>query len=190
MKKRYLEIGPLPTGRIEGFETLDIMEGPDVDHVCDASKPLPFQDGTFHLIHASHILEHIPWYKTEETLREWVRILRPGGILELWVPDGLKIIWVLIEAETGLTKAIPDDWDVFNPKKDPFLWVNGRLMYGAKLDYPSWHRAIFTPKYLRELFERVGLSHVREMSLSEVRSGKHGWINLGIRGMKGELPKH
>lgn len=42
------------------------------------------------LLYASHVLEHIPWYKTEEVLREWVRVLKPGGVLEVWVPDRLK----------------------------------------------------------------------------------------------------
>ena len=195
MQRRCLEIGSAPTGRIEGFETLDIVEGPGVDHVCDASKPLPFQDDTFDLIYASHILEHIPWYMTEDTLRKWVRVLKPGGVLEVWVPDGLKICENLVLAEyEGINLIDFDGWYKFNPRKDPYVWAAGRIFtYGdgtGNPNHPNWHRAIFTPRYLKELFERVGLTHIREMDLSEVRSGKHGWINLGVRGMKRELPKH
>ena len=62
-----------------------------MDYVYDAGKPLPFEDNTFDLVYASHVLEHIPWYKVEEVVKEWVRILKPGGVLEVWVPDGLKI---------------------------------------------------------------------------------------------------
>ena len=154
--QRYLEIGP-GNEMMPGFETLNIVGGLNVDYVFDAAKPLPFGDNTFDLIYASHILEHIPWYNTEEVLKEWVRILKPGGQLEVWVPDGLKICKVLIEAEQGLITKSPDDWDMFNPRKDPFIWVNGRLIYGARPDYPSWHRAIFTPRYLKELFNMLGL---------------------------------
>ena len=180
---RCLEIG-CGGSRLLGFETLNIVGGPNVDYIYDAAKPLPFKDNTFDLIYASHVLEHIPWYKTEEVLKEWVRILKPGGQLEVWVPDGLKICRVLIEAESGLTKTIPDDWDIFNPRHDPFLWVNGRLIYGARLDYPSWHRAIFSPRYLEKLFGRVGLGNVKIMDSSEVRGYNHGWINLGVKGIK------
>ncbi len=181
--QRYLEIGP-GNERIPEFETLNIIGGPNVDYVLDAAKPLPFKGNTFNVIYASHVLEHIPWYETEEVLEHWVRILKSGGHLEVWVPDGLKICKFLIEFEKDSTKTVPDDWSVLNPRKDPFIWVNGRLMYGARSDYPSVHRAIFTPRYLKELFERTGLINVREMDRSEIRGEDHGWINLGVKGTK------
>lgn len=194
MKQRYLEIGS-GEKRIDGFETLNVVEGPDVDHVCDASKPLPFQDGTFDLIYASHILEHIPWYMTEDTLREWVRVLKSGGVLEVWVPDGLKICETLVLAEYEGTNLIDlDGWYKFNQRKDPCVWAAGRIFtYGdgtGNPDHPNWHRAFFTPRYLKELFEHIGLVHVRQMDPPEARGRKHGWITLGVRGIKNELPKH
>lgn len=53
--------------------------------VCqDLSKPLPFEDESFDLIIASHILEHVPnWWKT---FNECARILKVGGVLEVYVP--------------------------------------------------------------------------------------------------------
>lgn len=180
---RYLEIGS-GNKKIPGFETLDIIGGKNIDYVLDVARPLPFENDTFDLIHASHVLKHIPWFKTEEVLKEWVRILKPGGQLEVWVPDGMKACTVLLETELGSRTTIPDEWALLNPRRDPFLWVNGRLFYGARSDYPSWHKAIFTPRYLKELFVRVGLMDVREMDRSEVRGYDHGWINLGVKGAK------
>ena len=89
-ENRRLEIGPGGSG-IPGFETLDVVGGRDVDYVSDASKQLPFADSTFRVVYASHVLEHIPWYQIDQVLEEWVRILRSGGRLEAWVPNGLKI---------------------------------------------------------------------------------------------------
>jgi SAM-dependent methyltransferase len=188
MKQRYLEIGP-GDERIEGFETLNIFRGPGVDHVCDASKPLPFKDNAFDLIYASHVLEHIVWYQTEAALREWIRILKPGGVLEVWVPDGLKICQTLLNYElNGISDIDKDGWYRLNPRKDPYVWVNGRIFtYGdgtGNPNHPNWHRAIFTLGYLKELFERVGFINVREMECSEVRGYDHGWINLGVKGTK------
>ena len=187
--QRFLEIGP-GSQRLPGFETLDIVGGPNVDYVWDASKRLPFKDNTFDLIYASHVLEHIPWYKTEEVLKEWVRVLKPGGILEIWVPDGLKICKALVDYELSGTKEAMerDGWYKFNPEKNFYLWVNGRLFtYGNGTGnpcHPNWHRALFTAKYLKECLERAGLVDVRELDRSEVRGYDHGWINLGIRGRK------
>jgi len=100
------------------------------------------------------------------------------------VPDGLKICKVLVEAENGLRTSIPDGWTMLNPKGSPFLWVNGRIFYGARKDYPSWHKALFTPKYLLEVYSSVGFVEVQQMDRSEVRGYDHGWINLGVRGQK------
>jgi len=186
--ERYLEIGP-GNERIDDFETLNIVGESNVDYVYDVAKALPFKDNTFDLIYASHILEHIPWYKTEEVLKEWGKILKPGGQLEVWVPDGVKICETLLKAELeGVNLTEKDGWYKFNPRQDPCVWAAGRIFtYGngtGNPTHPNWHRAIFTPRYLKELFNLTGLVNVREMDHSEVRGYDHGWINLGVKGTK------
>ena len=183
MQRRCLEIGS-GNKRIQGFETLDITYGRNIDYVLDASKPLPFKDNTFDIVHASHVLEHIPWYKVEKTLKEWTRIMKHAGQLEVWVPDGLKICNVVVDAEQHLLETIPDDWCVRNPENSPYVWAAGRLFWGANPGYPSWHRAFFTPQFLKTLFEKIGLMEIRQLESEEVRGYDHGWINLGMVGTK------
>ena len=38
-------------------------------------------------IYACHVLEHIPRPEVVPTLREWRRVLKPGGLLRVAVPD-------------------------------------------------------------------------------------------------------
>lgn len=184
---RCLEIGS-GNKRIPGFETLDILGGQNIDYVFDAAKQLPFKNGVFDLIYSSHILEHIPWYQTERVLKEWMRILKNKGQLEIYVPNGLKICDALLRAEEGVNMISKDGWCKFNPREDPYIWVAGRIFtYGdgtGNPNHPNWHRAIFTPKYLKELFERVGLVNIKEIDHSEVRGYDHGWINFGLKGIK------
>lgn len=188
-KHRQLEIGP-GKNRIPGFETLNIVNGDQVDYICDASKPLPFSNNTFDLIYASHILEHTVWYQTNLVLREWVRVLKPGGTLEVWVPDGLKICQAFVDAELySIDYYIKlDGWYRFNPEKDPCKWAAGRLFtYGdgsSNLQHANWHRSIFSSRYLQSLFTLAGLKQVRVMESSEVRGADHGWISLGVIGIK------
>lgn len=187
-KNRQLEIGP-GDKRLDGFETLNIMAEWNVDYIIDATRKLPFKENTFQLIYASHILEHVAWYQTERTLREWVRVLEPRGTLEVWVPNGLEICRVFVDYETtGEDRTHLDGWYRFNPEKDPCKWASGRIFtYGdgtGKSAHPNWHRAVFSPRYLEKLFETVGLTEVRQMELSEVRGHNHGWINLGFQGTK------
>jgi SAM-dependent methyltransferase len=186
--RRRLEIGPGPE-RLPGFESLNIVPGRAVDYVLDATKPLPFPDATFDLIYASHIIEHVAWYQVGVVLREWVRILKPGGHLEIWTPDGLKIVKAYVAAEEhGSTEFHEDNWWRYNERKDPCLWANGRIFtYGdgtGDPHHPNWHRSLFSERHLRSLMHEAGLTALRRMDRSEVRGHDHGWINLGISGTK------
>jgi SAM-dependent methyltransferase len=50
----------------------------------DATRMEGIPDGIFHTVYASHILEHLPDYKS--ALKNWWRILRSGGHLIILVP--------------------------------------------------------------------------------------------------------
>jgi SAM-dependent methyltransferase len=185
-RNRKLEIGPGPRP-VPGFETLNVVTGPGVTYVGDASR-LAFPDGTFSVVYASHIIEHIPWYQVEGALVEWARVLATGGRLEVWTPNGFKIAKAFVEAEeTGSTEFHQDGWWRFNNDKDPCRWMSGRMFSygdGSGGNHPNWHRSLFSPRYLMHLFESVGLVDVHEMDRSRVRGNDHGWINLGVRGTK------
>lgn len=53
--------------------------------------PLELPDNSVDEIRASHIFEHIGHHFSEKVLTQWVRVLKPGGLLKLAVPD-LEII--------------------------------------------------------------------------------------------------
>lgn len=50
-----------------------------------AGETLPYPDGYFDLVTAWHVIEHVPDVAT--TLREWSRVLKPGGVLVMETPD-------------------------------------------------------------------------------------------------------
>lgn len=191
---RCLEIGP---GKkpIPGFETLNLSkeertEG-SADHVGDA-RYLPFSNNTFDIVYSSHCIEHIQWYQVEKTISEWSRVVKPGGSLEVWTLNGYAILKSLVEyEETGEWNGpLLNEWknkkilEMIN--NNPYLWASGRIMsYPRSGDYDSnLHRVIITPKFLKNCFEKAGLTDVRYMDRSEVRGYDHGWINLGVCGVK------
>jgi SAM-dependent methyltransferase len=68
--------------RFAKYETADLfMEG--VDHKVDIQH-LPFEDGTYDFVFASHVLEHIR--DDRKAIKEIRRVLRPKGIAVLPVP--------------------------------------------------------------------------------------------------------
>lgn len=186
---RRLEIGP-GRRRLEGFETLDVVRGKHVDHVGDA-RALPFPDGTFELIYASHVIEHIPWYESATALAEWVRVLTPGGALEVWTVNALYIAQALVHLEEtgqwiGPTLG-PGSWKDVWIQGNPYLWMTGRVFCYSKSGRagdPFWHRAWFTPRSLASAMQRAGLVDVQPLDRSQVRGKDHGVINLGMTGTK------
>lgn len=187
-KNRKLEIGP-GIERIPGFETVNIVWSGNVDYIADATRKLPFSDCTFDIIYASHILEHIPWYKIKKVIKELNRIVAPSGFVEIWVPNGLLIAKTFVDAEDGNINNIEKDgWYKFNEEKDPCIWANGRIFsYGdgtGSRNDPNWHFTIFSPRFLESLLKESGFVDIEQLDRSSVRGYDHGWINLGFRGRK------
>ena len=69
----------------EGFVNVDIRPGPNVDVVLDVDhQPLPCGDESMNAVLASHVFEHLA--HLERVLGEIDRVLKVGGILEVYVP--------------------------------------------------------------------------------------------------------
>jgi predicted SAM-dependent methyltransferase len=74
--------------RAEGWTTVDIDPGPEVDYTCDCGDLAAFKDNSVATIYASHVLEHVSYVDDiSATLKEWFRVLVPGGELMVSVPD-------------------------------------------------------------------------------------------------------
>ncbi len=57
-----------------------------------SAEHLPFREGSFDFIHASHVLEHVP--DLDRVMRELHRVLSPDGVLQARVPYGLRSLYV------------------------------------------------------------------------------------------------
>lgn len=68
----------------------------------DLKKGLPYANGCVEKIYSSHFLEHLPPENARALLEECYRVLKPGGVLRLVVPD------LLFHAEryVNATKAL------------------------------------------------------------------------------------
>lgn len=58
----------------------------------DATR-LSFADHSFDRLIAAHVLEHLP--DPHRVLREWVRVVRPGGVISLVLPCDPGLAWRL-----------------------------------------------------------------------------------------------
>jgi predicted SAM-dependent methyltransferase len=79
-----LDIGS-QAARFKDFTTVDLY-ATEADIKADAGA-LPFDDNSVEEIWASHILEHIPPPRVQAVLKEWLRVLIPGGLARIVIPD-------------------------------------------------------------------------------------------------------
>jgi len=55
-------------------------------------KGIPFDENTFEVVYHSHVLEHFPKDKAALFINECYRVLKPGGIIRIAIPDLEQII--------------------------------------------------------------------------------------------------
>lgn len=72
---------------IEGYVHIDTIPYDHIDHVASIES-LPFiEDNSADIIYACHVLEHFKRKQTLSVLKEWYRVIKPGGVLRVSVPD-------------------------------------------------------------------------------------------------------
>lgn len=121
-------------GKIDhpGFINIDAIPRRRVHCVQAVVQLVRFSDASVDLVYACHVLEHFSHLKVPAELREWGRVLKPGGRLCLSVPDFDRIL------------AIYQDT---NRDVDTIL---SALMTGQEYAY-NYHRVIFNKEYLSGL---------------------------------------
>ena len=82
-------------GQIAGFVSVDF--NPDVKpDICTDAKDLSmFDEKTVDEIYASHVLEHLKFDDGLIALKEWLRVLKPGGVLTIAVPDLVQTYYLM-----------------------------------------------------------------------------------------------
>ncbi len=89
--EQYLYFGSLGLHerqyQIANFIGLALQPAHDREIQHNFADPLPFGDGSIAKIQAQDVLEHVAFEKVPAILDEIYRVLRPGGIFRLSVPD-------------------------------------------------------------------------------------------------------
>lgn len=133
---------------------------------CDIRRRLPFADASVAALYASHILEHV--YRSEAVafLREARRVLRPGGICRIVVPDAAGIVsWYL--ANQGAPDASDKlmTWLCVGPKSPQGGNVLHRLY--RNLNNIEFHKWMYDVHGLALIFTEAGFVNPRQCRLHQ-----------------------
>lgn len=97
----------------EDWVNMDIVPHGYGTLVHNAATGLPFPDNSFEAVYHSHVLEHLPRRDAPFLLRECLRVLKPGGIIRVAVPDleaQCRLYLELLRRIDGTpSQAMPED---------------------------------------------------------------------------------
>lgn len=119
MRKLEIGSGTRPT---PGYEHCDINEAlPELDFVCSMEN-IPVEDNTYDEVRTVHVIEHVPIGVGRNALREWYRIVKPGGLVHIDTPNFLlnAVRYVDVEGKSWLT-----DFNSLHPLEKEALTLNG-----------------------------------------------------------------
>jgi SAM-dependent methyltransferase len=134
----------LATIGIEGREIkLDIDAEFHPDHVASIDDLGDI--GPFDAVFTCHCLEHLHWYRAMKALSEFYRVLKPGGVVIVEVPD--------------LTNVKPDDTVIYTTPGG--LQITGLDMHYGFRDYSydnpyMMHGCGFMPSTMQKALEGAG----------------------------------
>ena len=69
--------------------------------VHDLTKPLPFKENSVAVIYGAHVLEHLYLADAQRLLAECLRVLRPGGVIRMVVPDLRSMVASYLKSKNG-----------------------------------------------------------------------------------------
>jgi predicted SAM-dependent methyltransferase len=81
--------------------------------VANLRRRLPFAEDSFEAVYSSHVLEHLYEAECVGLLRECVRILRPGGVLRVVIPDLRAMVNEYLDRKSTSSttnEPLPADW--------------------------------------------------------------------------------
>ncbi len=127
---------------------VDLRDDPNIQYKCDIRSLPNDWENQFDIAKAHHVLEHFDFRDVPVVLREWVRILKPGGKLRLAVPDMEAVARAIMEGrmDTEIQGNIYGD--------------QGHPYWGQEYYEHNHHRSAFTPRSLGEAMAEAGLVNI------------------------------
>lgn len=101
----YLQLG-CGEHRFPGFLNTDSFLNKNVDLNIDLRFPLPLESERWKGIYAHHVVEHISYEHAQKLFREGFRLLKPGGIFRIVVPDAELFLRLYVESDPEKRKRI------------------------------------------------------------------------------------
>lgn len=123
-----------------------LQKHPEANFRRGTLTDIPVEDGTIEMVHLRQVFEHLTPYDADEALREFWRVLRPGGILYMDMPN-------LLTAAATLQRAI-------EVQSVQLYFLALRSFYGSFEQPGQKHQWGYCPEVLIPLLNAMGWKNV------------------------------
>ncbi len=140
---------------LKGYVNVDLVDeraGHRPDVTCDIRNLQVFEDNYADEVMTVHVIEHFYYWEAKEVLKEWVRVLKPGGKMIIECPNLLSACEEVLR----------------NPKTAVGPGKSGQRTMWVFYGDPAWkdplmcHKWLYTPHSLAELMSVCGLDNIRQ----------------------------
>jgi predicted SAM-dependent methyltransferase len=133
-----------------GWINADIKKGPGVNLACDILDGLPLDSDSIDYVVSVHALPELAYRDIVPALAELRRVLKPGGVLRLVLPDLQK----------GIRAYVLEKDDYFLVDEREVSSRGGRFI--AHMLWYGHTRTLFTFDFTKELLEKAGFADIVE----------------------------
>lgn len=152
-----------------GWINSDIKDGPGIDISCDIRDGIPLPDSSLDYIVTNHSLPMIPYPDLVPVLQEFRRLLKPGGVLRLCLPD----------VDKGIRAYLAGDTDYFLIPDDDVRSLGGKFV--VQMLWYGYSVTMFTHDFIQELLMKAGFGEVAQCGFQQTYSQWPEIIDLDSR---------
>lgn len=148
---------------LEGWVNIEGLPAADSVLTLDVRRPLPLADGSAVRVLAEHIMEHLDFRSDALALaREAHRVLAPGGVFRVVVPDCERYIRAYVARDQ--TAFADLGWDIDQPADDIFTPMH---IVNHQFHQEGEHLFGYDFETMMLLLQKAGFSRVERMSFGQ-----------------------
>lgn len=148
----------------EGWVNIDGSRAPGVTCVYDCRRRIPLHTDCARAIFSEHLLEHLDYEEeAPQFFAECRRILQPGGVLRVVVPDGRRYLEAYAAGGWEDLKAFSPLLMAHDGFRTPMEVINAHFRQGGQ------HRFSYDYDTLSNLLSRCGFDDVQECGFAQSR---------------------